>query len=543
MVLLKNEGNLLPLDAGKVKTIAVIGPNAYPATPTAGGSGKVPTFNPVSFLAGISDELGTRVNVTYLPGLNSIRMMTMLTSFATAASGGPARCIRGSVRQSGARGCAGGSSCGVAVRDRQSRVLRRSGFPADARHAPTRSHASRAGWTDDRAHASSVSGGGRDGSRLQLRAITLFVQNTAVYRVFVDDRLVIDSSRIPYAAVRRVKLPLDARARKVVFEQGGCVVARGAGRFLASGGARCGMMKSFDPNVRKLAAAADAVVVAVGFDADSETEGADREFALPPGRDRLIQEVAAANRNTVVVVTAGGGVDVDALDRRGAWVGDGLVSGAGEGALLSRRRCWVRRIHPGGCRSRGSGLRRINPSASSYYYNDPAAANRIVYKDGVFVGYRGYQRGGSAKPQFPFGFGLSYTTFEYSGLGVVAAPAGAAAGPGSLKASYVATFDVKNAGSRNGADVAQLYVAPGKSKVERPKRELKGFARVELAPGETRTVSVPLDARAFAYYDVKAKRWVADAGSYAIEVGRSSEDIRATANVTLSRAVKIEVGE
>jgi beta-glucosidase len=151
----------------------------------------------------------------------------------------------------------------------------------------------------------------------------------------------------------------------------------------------------------------------------------------------------------------------------------------------------------------------------------------------VFVGYRGYQKN-NAKPQFPFGYGLSYTSFEYGNLKVSAAS-------GSSKVLYDVTFDVKNTGSRKGADVAQIYVAPGKTKVARPVRELKGFARVELAPGESRTVTVPLDARSFAYFDVPNKRWQADAGRYAVELGRSSEDIKAKVDVNLPKAIAISV--
>jgi beta-glucosidase len=132
---------------------------------------------------------------------------------------------------------------------------------------------------------------------------------------------------------------------------------------------------------------------------------------------------------------------------------------------------------------------------------------------------------------------LSYTSYEYANLKVTAASGGAS------KALYNVTFDVKNTGSRKGADVAQVYVAPARTKVPRPVRELKGFARVELATGESRTVTVPLDGRSFAYFDVAGKRWQADAGRYAVELGRSSEDIKAKVDVTLAKPIAIAVTE
>ena len=524
MVLLRNEQGLLPLDLNRVKTIAVVGPNAFPATPTAGGSGKVPSFNPVSFLTGISDKLGSRVNVTYLPALGSLRVMTMLTPFKTTASGELAGVTVESFDNAGLKGAPattrveGQFSTGTPgfggdpdflqmldtlPPDRMQQVM------ASLMSGPRDSHFERwTGWFTPTASGDH----------------TLFIQNSATYRVLVDDELVVDAARVPAAAVRHVRLPLDAKAHKVVLEQAGS--ALGGNRFW-----RVGLIRDdelVDPTVRKLAAQADVVVVAVGYDADTETEGADREFELPPGQDRLIQEVAAANPNTVVVVTAGGSVDVSAwIDKVRALIMAWYPGQEGGTALAE---ALVGEINPSG-HLPISWERRFsdNPVAASYWYNDPKADNRIVYREGVFVGYRGYQKSGT-KPQFPFGHGLSYTTFEYSNLKVRAAPP-----------LYVATFDVKNTGSRFGAAVGQLYVAPGKSRVARPKRELKGFARVELAPGESRSVSVPLDARAFTYYDVSSKRWQADAGTYAIELGASSEHIAVRKNVKLSRPLTVAV--
>jgi beta-glucosidase len=149
------------------------------------------------------------------------------------------------------------------------------------------------------------------------------------------------------------------------------------------------------------------------------------------------------------------------------------------------------------------------------------------------VGYRGYEHS-QVKPLFPFGYGLSYTTFKYSHLEVKADGASSGAG------NYQVSFDVTNTSTRAGADVAQVYVAEARPSVPRPPKELKGFARVELAAGETKHVSVALNPRAFAFYDVAAKHWHADAGKYSVEVGRSSEDLPLNADITLPGAYEIE---
>jgi beta-glucosidase len=529
MVLLKNQGGLLPLDSSKLKTVAVIGPNAFPANATAGGSGHVPSFNAVSFLTGISDKLGSRVNVTYAAGLHSLRSQTILTPFTTAAAGGRSGVSVESFDNEAMKGAP------VATRVEPQFATGSPGFGGDPEFLqildtlrPEQMQSVLSGlmntprehpnerWT---AYYTPTAAGDH----------TLYVQNISTYRLLVDDKVVIDSSRIPRAALQQVSLQLDARPHKVVLEPVGPSATGGRGFW------RVGVFRDdsvVDPNVRQLAAKADAVVVAVGFDGDIETEGADREFRLPPGQDRLIEEVAAANPNTIVVITAGGSVDVTPwLDEVRALICAWYPGQEGGTALAE---VLLGETDPSG-RLPISWDRKLeeNAAAANYYYNDPGNAARIVYREGVFVGYRGYQKN-NVKPQFPFGYGLSYTSFEYSNLKVSAA---------SSKALYNVTFDVKNTGSRKGADVAQIYIAPGKSRVPRPVRELKGFARVELAPGESRKITVPLNGRSFAYYDVANKRWQADAGRYSVQLGRSSEDINAKVDVTLPKALAISVTE
>jgi beta-glucosidase len=166
-----------------------------------------------------------------------------------------------------------------------------------------------------------------------------------------------------------------------------------------------------------------------------------------------------------------------------------------------------------------------NPTYANYY--PEGDSKKVTYKEGIFVGYRGYEHNG-VKPLFPFGYGLSYTTFKYGNLTVTPA--------GSSGASFTVSFDVTNTGDRPGATVAQVYVVDAPASVPEPAKQLKGFRRVTLKPGETQQVSVPLDARAFAYYDVAAKRWAIAPGSFGVLVGDSSADILLTGAATVSGA-------
>jgi beta-glucosidase len=168
-----------------------------------------------------------------------------------------------------------------------------------------------------------------------------------------------------------------------------------------------------------------------------------------------------------------------------------------------------------------------NPS-HDHYYPTPGT-NRIEYQEGIFVGYRGYEKN-NVQPLFPFGFGLSYTTFKFSDLTVT---------PAATMPGATVSFSIANTGSRAGAVVAEVYVAAAPSSVPRPSKELKGFAKVSLASGQTQTVQVPLNARAFCFYDEKAKQWRAEAGSYRVLVGSSSEKVELSGELKLDKTTVV----
>ena len=358
----------------------------------------------------------------------------------------------------------------------------------------------------------------------------LFVQapgERAGHRVFVDGRLVIDDWKQRRALLDQAALSLTAAPHKVVFEQ----YAEGPQGFFARP-SQLGIFADeqvVDAAAKKLAAEADAVVVAAGFDPESESEGADRTFVLPAGQDQLIREMVAANKNTIVVVTSGGAVETKGwLDTVPALI-EAWYPGQSGGICRGRRSPWKRQSvrPPPDFYDRSW---EDNPAHESYY--PESGGSDVVYRDGIFVGYRGYDRSGK-KPLFPFGFGLSYTKFEYSQLTLKAT------GRDDRDPRYEVSFNVKNTGGRPGAEVAQVYVSQKRASVPRPPKELKAFARLDLQPSQTRLALLSLDARSFAYYDVAAKQWRSDPGEFEILIGASAEDIRLRGTVSLSKPVVI----
>jgi len=261
-----------------------------------------------------------------------------------------------------------------------------------------------------------------------------------------------------------------------------------------------------------LARQSDVAVLFVGFSPASEQESYDRTFELPAGQDALVSAVAAANPRTVVVVHAGGPVPMPWLDEVRAvvmaWY-PGQAVGPALAAVLF------------GDENPSGKLPVTFPKAwqdSPAYGNYPGNDLKVRYAEGIYVGYRYFDEKG-LEPLFPFGHGLSYTTFAYSDLVVDRAELR----PGQW---LEASMKVRNCGPRTGAEVVQLYLQDVEASVDRPPRELKGFHRVVLAPGETALVTFRLGIEALAFYDEKAKAWVSEPGKFEIHVGASSRDLR-----------------
>lgn len=493
IVLLRNERSQLPLNRSAIKSILVIGPTAYPAVLGGGGSSQVDPFTSTSILEGVAEVSGPGIDVLYSKGIATLAEMVDATAFSTDPGGGGEEGLRAEYFSSA-------DLSGHPVIDRvDPRIAIRpaTGYPEGTQSERWSGYLN----VEEKGEfdifvTSSGDGGG-------------------FYRLLIDDQVVIDRWELNKATVDYVTLDLDVGSHKFMFEH------RGRPKWpdfrLEVGISKHG--DRVDRSAMQMAALADVIVVAAGFDSGTESEGSDRTFRLPPGQDELIKTLAALGKPVVVVLTSGGAVDMR------NWLED-------TSAVLA---VW----YPG--QEGGTALAEIlfgdvNPSghlpatferdwhespAYRHYYPEPGT-NRVLYDDGVFVGYRAYEAQG-VKPLFPFGHGLSYTSFEYTNLEV---------SPQRMDDGRVAvSFDVRNTGQRAGAVVAQLYVADDHSPVERPPKELKGFAKVFLEPGEQERVTILLDQRAFAYYDIEARDWAVTPGDFGILIGQSSEAIVLSGNV------------
>lgn len=292
---------------------------------------------------------------------------------------------------------------------------------------------------------------------------------------------------------------------------------------LAQSGLQCaGFAAGFDrqgrPDAAKkaqavaLAQKADTVLLCLGLDEIKESEGLDRvDMKLADNQIELLQAVEQANPNTVVVLNAGASLETPWLAHCRALVYGALGGQAGAGAMVD---VLTGKVNPGG---------KLAETWANAYAETPAkdnfagAGRTVQYREGLYVGYRYYQTAG-VPVAFPFGYGLSYTSFAYSDLKVTADSV---------------TLTVTNTGARDGAEIVQVYIAKPGAEIFRPVQELKAFARVPLAAGESRTVTLPLDDKAFRYWNTRTDGWEIEGGRYEVRVGASSADIRLTADVDI----------
>jgi beta-glucosidase len=490
MVLLKNRRAILPLDTRRIKSIAVIGEAAERMQFDALGSPEVQPPHVVEFLDGIKARAGS-TPVTYAAArLDAI-------PFPASAIRTPDGSAQGFKAEYFKNRDLKGQPALVRVDgtiDLRSPQLPEPGFPQD--NFSVR-------WT------------GRLVAPATGSYDFIFTGDDGV-RVYLDGKLLIDhwieSAATPVSGQIGLQAGKTYDLRIDYFQAGGDYLAQLS--WLAPGGT---------PYAAAVAAAkkSDVAIVCVST-LRQEGEGHDRpSMDLPDHQADLIRAVAAVNPKTIVVINNGTPVtmknwlaDVPAVVE--AWL-PGQEGGTALAAILFGD------VNPSGKLPDTLAANRDDyPDAGNF----PGKNHQVDYAEGIYVGYRHFDKD-HIRPLFPFGYGLSYTTFGYHHLRLSKREL-------SPDGSVTASVDITNTGKRAGAEVVELYIHDPKPKIDRPLRELKGFSKVALQPGETKTVHFTIRPRALAYFDTPGHQWKADAGDYQIQIGASSRDLRQKAMLRLN---------
>ena len=495
IVLLANDG-ILPLDLNRYRRIAVIGPCGHPAVISGGGSAYNKPWRTVSVYEGIK-ALAPDADVVHIAGVDPWRREQVFAGSAFLAPDG---------------------SPGMQLQFFANEWLR--GEPVLTR-------------TEPRVAGSFVPDSlpkGTDPLHLSVRysgrmpiaepgeyVLMLECWHGAL-RLAVDGQCVLDSWGEEVMGDREVTVNLAAGEHTLEID----LRSMRSRSFLKMGYENAANIRAGVPGALAAAKESDLVVFCGGHSNKSEGEGRDRTFGMHPEIERLLLAVTEANPNTVVVLTAGGNVDMERWHKRArailmAWY-PGQEGGTAVAEILAGR------VNPSG-RLPATFETRLEDRSSSSCYHDADGDRRVALTDGVFCGYRHFDRHGIA-PRYPFGYGLSYTTFALANLTV---ERGADA-----RQLVTASFDVRNTGKKAGKAVAQVYVGEDQPRVPRPVKELKGFAKVALEPGECRRVSVALDRRAFAFYSMDAGSWEVQPGTFTISVGQSAGDISLAARIRIA---------
>ena len=484
IVLLKNEGNMLPL---KGRTV-VMGSNAEVLV-TGGGSGFVSPFSTVSIAEGL-EQLQKRNTIRLKDDL----LFDDLKDAIYADEGKRQKGFKAEYfKNVELKGTPDATCMENQIAHDWGTGVPLEGFPADGFSVR---------WT---ATYVPVTNG----------LVRMTMCGRGGYRAYINDQLICTDHLPEREQVIEVEAGKKYRLRVEYHNYGGD----------ARIGLKAGILN--ESLLKQTLAKAKNVVLCVGFnngdeDGGIEGEGADRSFALPKPRLELIRKVTSLHDNVVVVVNAGGGIDFSDWGDKVKAIVMAWYSGQEGGRAVAEILTGV--ISPSGKLPISIEHRwEDNPVSKSYYENMKFVEyKRTQYSEGIFMGYRGYDKSG-IKPLYPFGYGLSYTTFAYGNLMVEKN------GVNRVKV----TFDISNTGKMDAAEVAQVYVHDVKSSVSRPYKELKGYEKVFLKKGETKRVTIELEDDAFSYYDMDKQRFVVEKGDFEILVGTSSECLPLKGSITL----------
>lgn len=529
IVLLKNSGNLLPLSHGNVKSIAVIGELATGQPPTGYGSANIISPVYISELSGLQQVSGgARVDLIDAMTLDPSRSVWTTTNgtvgvqaqyFSNATwSGTPVLTrIEPTINLVTAGASTGSGSTTTTGPGSGTGAGSVTGSGTGTASGPATTYGS-GGSTSTPASARWIG------------VVTPTVTGAHVFkaradgavRLYVNGQLILsngDGNPLPGNSIPPT-IPSSAR---VLLQAGQKYTVQfdysPRSGYVGVFGGFLGAQLSWASLVPPPGLGSyDAVIVAVGNSYEYEGEGFDHPFTLPEFQDELISNLSNVNPKTIAVVHGGTGLDMH------SWIGQ--VGGAlhawypGENGGQALAEILFGDVNPSGKlpitieRSIAD-----NPTYANYpQYSNSLDFDAMTYTEDIFVGYRGFEKN-NRTPLFPFGFGLSYTTFSYSGLRISPQVA-------SADGRIAVSFNVTNSGQVAGSEAAQVYVGEQGAPVPRPIKELKGFAKVFLQPGETQRVTVYLNQRSLAYYDTSRSAWVSDAAPFEILVGASSQDIR-----------------
>ena len=506
MVLLKNEKNFLPLDKQNIKSVAVIGPNGDPAVTGGGGSSFVHPTGAVSVFDAIKKIAGDDIKVTFAKGVFTGERLPegffdhfnfYIKENGKKVKGVHADFYKGTKLEGNII-----ASENFGKLNLEKEQMKIDGLPDENFSARFTCY-----FSPEENGTYWLGLAGDDG-----------------YKLYVDGKMVIEQWKNQGETIRKYQADFkkgkEYKIEVEYFQAGGDAVIRLASQKRQSQEAG---PETYLSQAISDAKKADVVIMSVGFSNETESEGSDRSFDMPFKQNELIQAIEKVNPNTIIVINAGGNVNMTPwIDQTKALI-HAWYPGQEGNIALSEIIFGI--TNPSGKLPVSFETKwEDNPTYNSYWDDDNDL--KVEFKEGIFPGYRGYDKS-SVKPRFPFGYGLSYTTFGYGTPKVENK---------TIKPDQPLKFsiDFTNTGNVDGAEAVQVYVSDPVSSLPRPVKELKAFDKVFLKKGETKTVPFELNKDAFSYYDPSKHDWVIEPGEFKILIGSSSVDIRQQFSVTVN---------
>lgn len=506
IVLLKNSDNILPLDEEKMESLAIIGPNAKVARILGGGSSSVRPHYVITPFDGIQSRADDNIHIAYEQGCDNNKMLQVVDPNWLKPAGDM-------------------ESQGLTVEYFNNLDL--SGEPVFA----TKRTFMEIFWAGEISPEIDI-------QRFSVRFTGKFIPpETGTYkfslisaglsRLYIDGKEIIDN----WTDQTPGEYMFGSGSQEMMIEQNMTIgqaveitVEYSRQQTIRFSALRlgCAPLLPEDSIMRAavIAAESDVALVFVGLSNEWETEGQDRpDMELPGKQVELIEKVAAANKNTVVVLNTGSPITMNWIEKVAgvvqAWYPGQECGNAIADVLFGD-------VNPSG-KLPQTFPRRLEDNPA--YINYPGENGKVYYGEGIFVGYRYYEKK-KITPLFPFGYGLSYTLFEYGNLRLSASEF-------DLDDEIKATVDIKNTGEREGKEIVQLYVRDVESSLVRPEKELKAFQKVLLKPDESKPVTFTLNNDALSFYDPCRQRWVVEPGEFEVLIGSSSQDIRVEGSFSL----------